>query len=125
MLFREALGGQLRQLRSARKLGLRPLAALARISPTYLGEIERGEKEVGSEKLADLARALDLPLAELLHQVAEVLADAPNAGVLAVDGEALRLLRRLPTVLGAEERRFLASYGDYLMSKQAQVGKPD
>lgn len=65
-LLREALGSALRFLRSDRGVTLRELAERSRVSPGYLSELERGRKEVSSELLASVCRALDTTVADLL-----------------------------------------------------------
>ena len=71
--LREVLGAVIRAERARRGMALRPLAAKAGLAATYLGEVERGQKEPSSETLARLADALDLSLAELLRRAAEAL----------------------------------------------------
>ncbi len=53
-------GLKLRQLRAARGLSFQQLAALTGISVSYLNEIERGKKSPKPDKMADLARALEV-----------------------------------------------------------------
>ena len=54
------LGLKLRQLRLERDLSFQQLAKLTGMSVSYLNEIEKGKKSPKPEKLADLARALDV-----------------------------------------------------------------
>ncbi|RKE22196.1 RodZ family helix-turn-helix domain-containing protein [Streptomyces sp. TLI_171] len=65
-LWRDVVGGVLRQQRLAQKRTLKDVAEQARISVPYLSELERGRKEASSEVLAAAARALGLGLAEVL-----------------------------------------------------------
>lgn len=51
-----------RVLREFRGLGLRQLAAAAGVSPSYLSEIETGEKPGSVECIRRLAAALDVPM---------------------------------------------------------------
>src|SRR3954463_3724011 len=74
MLLRRLIGEVLRRTRLAQGRTLREVAAAARVSMAYLSELERGRKEVSSELLAAICRALHLTLAELLDQVREELA---------------------------------------------------
>jgi transcriptional regulator with XRE-family HTH domain len=46
------------------------LALKAGLSPVFLGEIERGEKDPSSHSLCLIAEALDVPLSELYLRVA-------------------------------------------------------
>ena len=59
MLFREAFGGITRDLRTARQVSLRGFAAASGLSPTYVGEVERGLKDISSENIARIAEALE------------------------------------------------------------------
>lgn len=60
------LGRRVRELRIARKWTQEELAAKARKHPTYIGGIERGERNPTLLVLADLARALGVNLPDLL-----------------------------------------------------------
>jgi transcriptional regulator with XRE-family HTH domain len=59
------LGRAIRRLRRARRVTIEALAHEADIHPTYLSGIERGVRNPTWEKLAGLARALDVPVAEI------------------------------------------------------------
>jgi transcriptional regulator with XRE-family HTH domain len=69
VLLRQVIGNVFRRLRRERGITLRELAEQAQVSVPYLSEIERGRKEPSSESLAAICRALDLDLADLLHEV--------------------------------------------------------
>ncbi|WP_020498368.1 helix-turn-helix domain-containing protein [Sciscionella marina] len=70
ILLREAIGDRLRHARTSRSRTLRDVSRDARVSLGYLSEVERGRKEASSELLASICEALELPLSELLHNVA-------------------------------------------------------
>ena len=89
LLLREAIGGTIRRARTERRRTLRDVSREARVSLGYLSEIERGRKEPSSELLAAVCEALDLPLSELLDEVADVMRPTP---------------RRLPVGAGAGGR---------------------
>lgn len=72
-LLREALGAALRDYRSRKEITLRELAEHARVSSGYLSELERGRKEVSSELLASVCKALDVSVAELLVAAARLM----------------------------------------------------
>ena len=74
VLFRRLLGEVLRSARMQRGMTLRDLSAEARVSLGYISEIERGQKEASSELLASLCQAMDLPLSEVLRDVADAVA---------------------------------------------------
>jgi transcriptional regulator with XRE-family HTH domain len=71
VLFRRLLGDVLRDQRMQRGLTLREVSADARVSLGYISEIERGQKEASSELLASLCAALDVPLSDVLREVAD------------------------------------------------------
>lgn len=60
------LGENLRQLRLRKGLSQERLAELASLHRTYVGGIERGERNVSTENLVKLARALGVKPADLL-----------------------------------------------------------
>ena len=70
VLLREAIGDRLRHARTNQRRTLRDISRAAKVSLGYLSEVERGQKEASSELLASICSALELPLGELLHNVA-------------------------------------------------------
>lgn len=73
-LLRQALGLTLRAFRADKGVTLRELAAVARVSPGYLSELERGRKEVSSELLAAVCHALEVSVADVLIEAAGFMA---------------------------------------------------
>ena len=57
---RTALGGLLRQRRDEAERSLVEVAASAGLSAAYLSEVERGLKDISTEKLIALSTALEL-----------------------------------------------------------------
>ena len=60
-----AVGGRIRQFRLARKLTLRQLADLARISPGFLSQVERGQVNASVSTLRRLSEELGITLPDL------------------------------------------------------------
>lgn len=58
MLFKDALGEVLRELRTEQGLKLRVVSHKSKVALGYLSEIERGHKEVSSELLDSICGAL-------------------------------------------------------------------
>ncbi len=92
-LLREAIGERLRRVRTDQHSTLREVSRAARVSLGYLSEVERGRKEPSSELLAAICEALDIALSDLLAEAAEVLAQRPVEGGVAVDGAPSRVER--------------------------------
>ncbi|MCP2256941.1 Transcriptional regulator, contains XRE-family HTH domain [Streptoalloteichus tenebrarius] len=93
LLLREAIGERLRRTRTAQRRTLREVSRAARVSLGYLSEVERGRKEPSSELLAAICTALELPLSELLNNVAlDIRRDEP-------------VVPALPTAAGVGEGR--------------------
>ena len=70
-LVRSALGGVLRRRREDAERSLAGLAAEAELSTAYLSEVERGLKDISTDKLVALSRALEVSLAELYLELAQ------------------------------------------------------
>lgn len=69
-LVLHAWGQVIRRYRQWKGLSRRELASRAGLSPVFLGEIERGEKDPSSHTLTLIASALEAPLSELYLRVA-------------------------------------------------------
>jgi transcriptional regulator with XRE-family HTH domain len=52
-------GERIRELRLAKKWSQEELAVRSQLHPTYIGGIERGERNLGLDNILKLARALD------------------------------------------------------------------
>ena len=88
-LFRQLLGNELRARRRAQGRRLVDVASAAHISSTYLGEVERGEKEASSELLSAICGALEAPLARVLRDVSDRMNVAPGFPLHASPGATL------------------------------------
>ena len=60
------VGLQIRKLREERGLSQEQLAHLADLHRAYMGQIERGEKNIGLKNLEKIAKALKVNIKELL-----------------------------------------------------------
>jgi transcriptional regulator with XRE-family HTH domain len=63
---REILAGNMRRLRAARGLSQDALAFEAQMNRTYLGGVERGERNVSLDNIARIAKALGVEAWQLL-----------------------------------------------------------
>ena len=69
--LRQAIGEVLRDVRQRQGRTLREVSQRARVSLGYLSEVERGQKEASSELLAWICQALDIPMSQMLREVAD------------------------------------------------------
>ena len=69
----EEVGFNIRRIREERGLSQEELAALAGLHRAYVGQIERGEKNIGLKNLEKIAKALEVPVRFLVD-----VSDFPN-----------------------------------------------
>ncbi len=69
MMFKEALGEVLRELRTEKGLTLRQISKKANVALGYLSEIERGHKEASSVIMESIAYALGVPTNQIVIEV--------------------------------------------------------
>ena len=81
VVLRREIGDVLRDARQRQGRTLREVSSAARVSLGYLSEVERGQKEASSELLASLCEAMDLPLSDVLRDVADAVAIEEIAGL--------------------------------------------
>ena len=67
MELTKTLGEVIRDQRMARGLSQEHFGELAGIHRTYVGMVERGEKNITLSNIVKVARALNLTASELLH----------------------------------------------------------
>lgn len=71
VLLRHGVGDVMRDYRIERGMTLRDVAERSSVALGYLSELERGQKEASSEILASIAQAFDVPLSQLIREVAD------------------------------------------------------
>jgi transcriptional regulator with XRE-family HTH domain len=64
-----ALGARIRHLRKEREWSQEDLAAASDLHWTYIGQVERGERNLTLQSLKAIAKALNLKMSELLAGV--------------------------------------------------------
>ena len=65
----KALGQRIRNYRTAQDLSQEKLAELAGCHPTYIGQIERGEKNATIESIEKISAALNISLSKLFENL--------------------------------------------------------
>ena len=118
--IRAALGAVIRRRREDTERSLAALAEAADMSTAYLSEVERGLKDISTDKLLAIARALDLPAAELYLQLAQRLGsrDALQQRRSWPDDPRMQL-RIAAASLRPHALRSVADFSLYLASTQA------
>ena len=63
------IGQRIRNYRTQKGLSQEKLAELAGCHPTYIGQLERGEKNATLESVEKIASAMDISLSELFNKL--------------------------------------------------------
>src|SRR6266704_5295145 len=110
--IRQVLGSVLRSRRLAAGRTLSEVAAEAGLSPAHLSEVERGRKEVSTERLLAVAHALNVRPAEVYAELARLLGAGPEKPAWPEDPPAK--LRLATASLPLEALRSVADFSAYL-----------
>lgn len=65
------IGQRIRNYRTQQKLSQEKLAELSGCHPTYIGQIERGEKNATIESIEKIASALNISLSQLFEKLGD------------------------------------------------------
>lgn len=63
------IGQRIRNYRTQQGLSQEKLAELSGCHPTYIGQVERGEKNATIESIEKISNALDVPLSKLFEKL--------------------------------------------------------
>jgi XRE family transcriptional regulator, regulator of sulfur utilization len=63
------LGARIRELRSKRKWSQEQLAEACRLHWTYVGQVERGERNLTLQSIEALAKGLDMRISDLFKAI--------------------------------------------------------
>src|SRR5438105_8258655 len=110
--IRLVLGSVLRARREAARRTLSEIAAEARLSPAHLSEVERGRKEVSTERLVAVAHALGIRPGEIYADLARRLGADPDQQAWPEDPPVK--LRLATASLPLEALRSVADFSAYL-----------
>jgi transcriptional regulator with XRE-family HTH domain len=118
--IRLALGAILRRRRQEAERSLTELAEAAELSPAYLSEVERGLKDVSMERLLAIARALEVPVADLYLDLARSLGSREAMSQQRSWPDDPRMQLRIATAnLRPQALRSVAHFSLYLAATQA------
>jgi transcriptional regulator with XRE-family HTH domain len=116
---RAALGALLRHRREDAERSLAAVAEAAGISTAFLSELERGLKEVSTEKLVAVARALDLSPGDLYAGLARQLGARSASPQRTWPDDPKMQVRLATATLRPQALRAVADFSLYLASTQA------
>jgi transcriptional regulator with XRE-family HTH domain len=111
-IIRQVLGSVLRARREAARRTLSEIAAEAGLSPAHLSEVERGRKEVSTERLVAVAHALGVHPADIYAELARQLGASPDERSWPDDPPVK--LRLATASLPLEALRSVADFSAYL-----------
>ncbi|MFM7030131.1 MAG: helix-turn-helix domain-containing protein [Micrococcales bacterium] len=117
VLVRQEIGDVLRDVRLRQGHTLRQVASKASVALGYLSEVERGQKEASSEILASVAEALNVPISQIMREVADRLASAE--GTLVPDTVPAELVANYSAGAAASQRAVLDA-GRIIAAAQAR-----
>jgi transcriptional regulator with XRE-family HTH domain len=121
---RATLGAVLRRHRELQERSLADIVGPAGISSGFLSEVERGRKDISTERLLKVARALDVTIADVYLELARELG-APNAVEVALDHDPRAQLRRMSDSLDYDALRTVARFTTFLaMTEGAPRKRP-
>jgi transcriptional regulator with XRE-family HTH domain len=122
--IRVALGGLLRRRRDEAEQSLTELAGAADVSPAYLSEVERGLKDISTDRLVAIARALEVPVSDLYLDLARSLGSREAMEQRRSWPDDPRMQLRIATAsLRPQALRSVAHFSLYLAATQATTAR--
>jgi transcriptional regulator with XRE-family HTH domain len=122
--IRVALGTLLRRRRDEAEQSLTELAGAADVSPAYLSEVERGLKDISTDRLVAIARALEVPVSDLYLDLARSLGSREAMEQRRSWPDDPRMQLRIATAsLRPQALRSVAHFSLYLAATQAAPAK--
>jgi transcriptional regulator with XRE-family HTH domain len=117
---RGALGQLIRRRREESEQSLSELASAAELSPAYLSEVERGLKDISTDRLIAIARAFHLSVADLYLELARSLGSREAMEQPRSWPDDPRMQLRMATAnLRPQALRSVAHFSLYLAATQA------
>jgi|SRR5215469_4466563 len=116
---RATLGAILRRRREAGEWSLADVAGPAGISVAHLSEVERGHKDISTDRLLAVARALSVTLGELYMELARELGAGEPLNAVAWEADPRVQLRRMSEALDYDALRTVARFSTFLALSEA------
>ncbi len=85
------IGQRIRNYRIQMKLSQEELAEKCGLHPTYIGQVERGEKNATLESISKIAAGLSVDLSTLFESIEEIAASEPSCAA-----QAFSMIQLLP-----------------------------
>jgi len=120
---RSTLGALLRRLREANERSLQDIAGPAGISPAFLSEVERGLKDISTDKLLDVCRALQVPIADVYLQLAHERGAGEPVWAVAWEADPRAQMRRMSQTLDKDSLRAVARFTTFLAMTESPPRK--
>ena len=111
---RATLGAILRRRREANEWSLVDIATGAGISTAHLSEVERGRKDISTDRLVLLVRALETTVGELYLELARELGAGEPVNAVAWEADPRVQLRRMSEALDSDALRTVARFTTFL-----------
>jgi transcriptional regulator with XRE-family HTH domain len=122
---RTTLGAILRRRREANEWSLVDIATGAGISTAHLSEVERGRKDISTDRLVLLARALETTVGELYLELGRELGAGEPVNAVAWEADPRVQLRRMSESLDRDALRTVARFTTFLaMTEPAPRKRP-
>jgi len=122
---RATLGAILRRRREANEWSLVDIATGAGISTAHLSEVERGRKDISTDRLVVLARALETTVGELYLELGRELGAGEPVNAVAWEADPRVQLRRMSETLDRDALRTVARFTTFLaMTEPAPRKRP-
>jgi transcriptional regulator with XRE-family HTH domain len=119
------LGAILRRRREAAERSLQDVARPAGISVAYLSEIERGRKDISTDRLLAVARALEATIADVYLELARELGAREQLDAVGIEADPRAQLRRMSEALDYDALRTVARFSTFLaMTEGAPRRRP-
>lgn len=111
---RATLGAILRRRRESGERSLLDVARPAGISVAYLSEVERGRKDISTDRLLAVARALEATIADVYLELARELGARDPLEAAGIEADPRAQLRRMSEALDYDALRTVARFSTFL-----------